>query len=153
MNMQFIVIDKLQEKPVIHHKNSRRHKQNINDELYNETEIVWHLYKYIGPLDNSFQFSMHMPSEQLNPVLINEYIAKDLNTGLLFTFEYTPGEGDNLYIEREYVRVETRNKLRQGTWGYLSFIYKEGKWKADVYIDNHNKELIKSGIVQADQIR
>lgn len=106
---------------VIHNKNSRRHKKNP---LINSDNIYkWTLYKYVGLHDWSMEGMLYLPSDKLGEDLTTEILLTELNNETCFDFEYQPNEGDNLVI---YIDGES-------VYSFLSFIYRNGQWKAESY--------------------
>lgn len=113
---------------IIHNKNSRRHKK---DRLLNSDKIYkWTLYKYVGLKDWTMEGMLYPPSDKLGEYLTREILITGLNNETCFDFEYKPNEGDNLVI---YIDGES-------IYSFLSFIYRNGQWKADCYDDFIDKK-------------
>lgn len=107
--------------PVIHNKNSRRHKKNKILDI--SDAYKWTLYKYIGTKDLGMEGLLYMPSDKLGEYLTNEMMLSALNNEMCFDFDYQANEGDNLVIYH----------TERGSYNFLSFIYKNQKWKVDSY--------------------
>ncbi|WP_326982953.1 hypothetical protein VUJ46_22865 [Chryseobacterium sp. MYb264] len=97
---------------------------------------IWHLWKHIGvDKSNSMIGQYIFPTEDIGNGLNAEWITLNLNCENCFDFEYTPTEGDNLYITQN---VELSF--------YISFIFKNGEWTADHYSPFSDiTELISTG--------
>ena len=106
---------------IIHNKNSRRKKK---DRLLNSDNIYkWTLYKYVGLQDWTMDGMLYPPTDKLGEYLTNEILIMGLNNETCFDFEYNPNEGDNLVIYTD----------EKSIYSFLSFIYRNGQWKADSY--------------------
>lgn len=62
------------------------------------------------------------PEDDLGNGLNAEWVALNLNVENCFDFDYTPSEGDNLFITQN---IELSP--------YISFIFKKGEWIIDHY--------------------
>ncbi|MEC4048912.1 hypothetical protein OX284_005700 [Flavobacterium sp. SUN046] len=141
-------------KPIIHHKNSRRHKTKIilSKEECEETKITWRLRKYIRPKTNDgFDFTPMSASDRLSDEMTTEKIVKFLNDIFVFDFEYEPNENDEIRMEIQYVIENINGKFRRPYINYfVSFLYDGEKWivnKGFDHIHNHYEEF-KEGIVK-----
>jgi hypothetical protein len=112
---------------IIHYKNSKRHKKN---RLLNPENIYkWTLYRYVGLKDSAMEGLLYPPSYKLGEYLTNEIVLTGINNETCFDFEYKPNEGDNLVI---YIDAESVS--------FMSFIYRNGQWKAASYDGFIDKE-------------
>lgn len=83
---------------------------------------IWRLFTYKGE-SKSIEMGRYMvPADDIGQGLDAEWIALNLNHGNCFDFDYTPKEGDNLFI--------TQNQIMAP---YISFIYTKAKWVTDHY--------------------
>lgn len=89
--------------------------------------------KYLGEKDDMMMGEIVMPVESLGGEMTSEYMLQQLNSNNLFDFEYSPSEGDNLEIRKEYIYKSLRGQSRPDLYDYLSFIYRKGKWVEDHY--------------------
>lgn len=77
------------------------------------------------------------PSDNIGNGLNAEWIALNLNVENCFDFDYTPCEGDNLFITQN---VELAP--------YISFIFRKGEWTIEHYDPFTNRiEVIDEGKV------
>jgi len=108
-----------QEKPVIHNKNSRRHKKTplSEDNLYQ-----WSLAAFVGTFESMMEGMFEIPSKDIGKGLTAEWVLLNLNDRNCFDFEYIPQEGDALVIRKPQTYVF-----------FLSFVYKNGVWTEDFY--------------------
>lgn len=84
----------------------------------------WVLYEYMGSEDSGMMGLLNMPSEKLGSSLTEEFVLSQINSEDCYDFDYKPKEGDNLQINFQ------RNKY----WTeFMSFIYRNDKWEADMY--------------------
>ncbi len=120
---------------IVHNKKSRRNKDAAGSL---PKEYVWRLDRYITTVDNGMIGSMIMPRENLGDGLTEEWVLMHLNLENCFDFDYLPEEGDILTIN-----------LSGDGYSYMSFIFKQEKWVADIYIDfgtvleEHNRGVVK----------
>lgn len=136
-------------KPIVHYKNSRRHKTVWDRNKYEEKKVVWSLHKYVEKKVDDGIWQYRGSSEELNKELTAAKFVEELNTENLFDFEYLPEEKDYLHIRIEYVNEEIKSRSRPYIDAYISFIFKKGKWtinKGYEHIHNTYKEF-KEGIV------
>ena len=70
---------------------------------YQKTHFIWTLYKFIGKKDNLKMGDMVMPAEKMDEELTSKYIFQQLNAENHFDVEYSPSEGHNLQIRKEYI--------------------------------------------------
>ena len=141
-------------KPIIHHKNSRRHKTKIvlSKEECEETKITWRLRKYIRPKTNDgFDFTPMSASDRLSDEITTEKIVKFLNDNVFFDFEYEPNENDEIRMEIQYVIENLNGKYRRPYINcFVSFLYADEKWIVNNGFDHiHNfYEEFKEGILK-----
>jgi hypothetical protein len=102
---------------IVHHKNSRKLKNKARN------EFTWTLKKYIGDIHFPMEGMITFPLDALSDDLTTEKMLVDLNARNCFDFDYLPKDGDYLQIFAPH-RYERE---------FLSFIYREGEWKADYY--------------------
>lgn len=92
-----------------------------NDEI--PIIYIWHLFRYIGKDEINSEIGQYMfPEDDLGNGLNAEWVALNLNVENCFDFDYTPSEGDNLFITQN---IELSP--------YISFIFKKGEWIIDHY--------------------
>ena len=121
----------------------------LNTTEYEKTYFVWTLYKYLGQTDGYMMGEMIMPVESLNEELTTTYLTQQLNSENRFDFEYTPKEGDNLQIKEEYTYKAIKANSRPELYDYMSFIYRNGTWKEEVYnIFSDRIRMFKNGKIQ-----
>lgn len=100
---------------------------------YAKSHFIWTLYKYLGKKNDLMVGEIVMPVENLGEKMTSEYLLQQLNSKNRFDFEYSPSEGDNLEIRKEYVYKNLREQHRPDLYDYLSFILRKGKWVEDYY--------------------
>lgn len=92
---------------------------------------------------------MILPLESLEENFTSESILQQLHSGNRFDFEYAPSEGDNLEIRKEYLYKRIKGIPRPVLYGYMSFIYRNGKWEEEVYdVFSDKIRKFKMGIVE-----
>ncbi|XZF14659.1 hypothetical protein ACTHGU_00835 [Chitinophagaceae bacterium MMS25-I14] len=101
---------------IIHHKNSRKHKNGADGML---PHFTWHLYRYTGTFSSGLDGMLMMPEHSLGTVFTDEEVQQELNSRQCFDFDYQPGEGDNLRV------MMVQNKTRSS---FFSFIFRNGQW-------------------------
>ncbi|MFL9833093.1 hypothetical protein [Chryseobacterium terrae] len=97
---------------------------------------IWHLWRFKG-INTECEMLGHylFPNDDIGNGLNAEWIALNLNVENCFDFNYSPTEGDCLYITQN---VEMSP--------YISFIFKNGEWIADHYDPFSDiTELVSSG--------
>lgn len=136
-------------KPVIHYKNSRRHKTIWDRNKYEEKKFVWSLSKFVEERLDDGIWQYRGSSKELNKELTAAKFVEELNTENLFDFEYLPEEKDYLHIRIEYVNEEIKGRSRPYIDAYISFIFKEGKWTINKGFDARNNVYMdfKEGII------
>lgn len=108
-------------------------KERPNLEEYEKKNFIWTLYRYMGEKESSTVGEMVMPVEDIDDQLSAGKILHQLNSKKPFDFKYTPSEGDNLQIRQEYVYKSIRAISRPDLYDYMSFIYRNGTWKEEIY--------------------
>jgi hypothetical protein len=83
---------------------------------------IWQLFTYVGKSKQVEMGRYQLPGDDLGNGLNAEWIALNLNDAPCFDFDYTPQEGDNLFI---------RQNVAMGP--YISFIHTNGVWVLDNY--------------------
>jgi hypothetical protein len=83
---------------------------------------IWMLFTYKCKSEEVEMGRYMPPIDDIGAGLDAEWIALNLNHGNCFDFEYTPNEGDNLFI--------TQNQIMAP---YISFIYTNAQWVTDNY--------------------
>ena len=79
-----------------------------------------------------------LPAGDIGNGLDAEWIALNLNLENCFDFDYTPEEGDNLFIQTNEIAS-----------AYISFIFKNDQWIIDVYDPfTWNTKHIVDGIIK-----
>ena len=105
------------DKPVIHHKKSRRHLKKREGQPL-EKQFTWQLLRYEKSFESGEVGRVIMPSYSIGSGLSDEYVCDKLNSENCFDFDFTPQQKDNLRIWEEDERA-----------GYLSFYFDGGLWK------------------------
>ncbi len=126
--VHFCTCASLSKKPLPHGD-----KAKVDKAEYEKTQYIWTLYKYLGEKDDLMMGEIVMPVESLGGEMTSEYLLQQLNSNNRFDFEYSPSEGDNLEVRKEYVYRSLREQHRPELYDYLSFIYRKGKWVEDYY--------------------
>lgn len=98
---------------------------------------IWRLFRYLGEEEELMLGRYLFPSDDIGNGLNAEWIALNLNVENCFDFDYTPCEGDNLFITQN---VELAP--------YISFIFRNGEWTIEHYDPFTNRiEVIDEGKV------
>ena len=113
----FILCSCFKDRPVIHHKNSRRHKKKRAGEPQVK-QYNWHLLRYEGTFDSGEVGRVIMPSHSIGNGLTDEFVQEKLNSGNCFDFDFVPREKDSLMIQEDGVQSP-----------YLGFYFKNGRWE------------------------
>lgn len=100
---------------------------------YEKTHFIWTLYKYLGEKDSLMMGDMIMPVQSLNEEMTSNFLIEQLNSGNRFDFDYSPSEGDNLQVRKEYIYKSIKGIPRPDLYDYISFIHRNGKWQEDYY--------------------
>ncbi len=100
---------------------------------YEKTHYIWTLYKYLGEKDDMMMGEIVLPVESLGGEMTSEYLLQQLNSNNRFDFEYSPSEGDNLEVRKEYIYKSLSGQQRPDLYDYMSCIYRNGKWEQDYY--------------------
>ncbi|WP_300486006.1 hypothetical protein [Flavobacterium sp.] len=99
---------------------------------------IWQLFRFVEEYKDCAMLGRYItPSDSIGNGLDAEWIALNLNCENCFDFDYTPQEGDNLFIQQNVILGP-----------YISFIFKNGEW----IIDHHDPfsiviESVKKGVV------
>ncbi|TAF66296.1 MAG: hypothetical protein EAZ55_06640 [Cytophagales bacterium] len=109
-----------EKKPIVHNKNSRRHKKQIQESDKKQV-YRWTLLGYVGRRETDLEGECQIPSEEIGAGLEKEWVLLNLNEGNCFDFDYTPQEGDNLVLRSNH------------SFKFLSFIYRNNAWYCDFY--------------------
>lgn len=84
---------------------------------------MWRLFRHIGKKKDWLEVGRYMlPTNDIGQGLNAEWIALNLNVENCFDFDYTPQEGDNLFITTNVILGP-----------YISFIYRNNEWICDHY--------------------
>lgn len=84
---------------------------------------IWHLFRYKEQQTELFMIGRYLfPTDDIGNGLNAEWVALNLNVEDCFDFDYTPQEGDNLFITQNVEMAP-----------YLSFIFRKGEWTEDHY--------------------
>ena len=122
------------ESPIIHNKRSRKNKHLALKQSY-----IWSLCKFLKTDFSTDEFgSVQKPSFDIGNGLNIDSVLTKINSTNSFEFDYSPNDGDNLKIFEK-----RKNELTP----YLSFIYKNNKWKSDYYGFYDYTELIVRGVI------
>lgn len=128
-----------------------RDDENFDVAEYEKTLYIWSLYHYRGKKESLMMGDIIMPVESLGRDLIAENLLKELNSRNCFDFDYSPTAGDNFQIREEYIYKSIKGKHRKELYDYMSFIFRKGKWKEDVYnVFDDKTRKFKKGKVKFD---
>lgn len=100
---------------------------------------IWRLFRFVEAYKDCAMLGHYiMPSDSIGNGLDAEWIALNLNCENCFDFDYSPQEGDNLFIQQNVILGP-----------YISFVFKSGQW----IIDHHDPfaiaiESVKDGIIK-----
>lgn len=84
---------------------------------------IWRLFRYIGEDEKNSMIGIYkLPTDNIGNGLDEDWIALNLNVENCFDFDYTPNEGDNIYITQNYPFAP-----------YISFIFKNNEWIVEHY--------------------
>jgi len=83
---------------------------------------IWRLYRLIQKTHPRMLGKFMTPSNDIGEGLNAEWIAQKLNEENCFDFNYQPGEGDYLKIQRNEIGSP-----------FISFAFKKGKWQVEHY--------------------
>ncbi|MCU0392538.1 MAG: hypothetical protein MUE81_15605 [Thermoflexibacter sp.] len=124
---------------IIHNKNSRRHKRELNNapELY-----LWSVCEFLGYLDPDemlMEVQPALPSKDIGEGLTEEWVLLYMIDNQCFNFDYTPKDGDYLVI---------RNSKK---YKFLSFIFRNGAWETGFYYPRSILKLIANGEVRKNE--
>lgn len=113
----------------------------------------WTLDRYLGSEWAGMDGMIFMPSNKLTEELTEDLFLKELNENKCFDFEYAPSEGDNLMFQLKYTLGRRGKQLKKNTRGaFVSFIFKDEKWIADIYNCFYDKtETMKEGVVKINR--
>ena len=143
-NLHFCTCASVSKKPL-----SKGDNEEVDISEYDKTRFIWTLYKFLGEKDDLMMGDMILPVESMGEGLTSDFILQQLNSKKLFDFEYSPSEGDNLEIRKEYLYKSFRGQHRPDLYDYLSFIYRKGEWVEDYYdFFTDKKRPIKKGKVE-----
>ena len=84
--------------------------------------FIWRLFKLKSKNDNNEIGRYMLPSGDIGNGLDAEWIALNLNLENCFDFDYTPEEGDNLFIQTNEIAS-----------AYISFIFTNNQWIIEHY--------------------
>lgn len=133
---------------IIHNQNSRRNKVKLTKEIYEKTEIIWSLRKYISPkIYDGIDWQHQSSSENLNNGISAIQLLEKFNTNKTLN-EFNLQKNDLLIISMRYIIEEKNKKTRPFIGKYISFIFDE-KWLINSgfeHIDNNYQDY-KSGIL------
>lgn len=141
-------------KPIIHNKNSRRHKTKIvlSRTEYEEIKITWQLRKFIKISEpDGVEWFYQSSAQELTNGITTKEIVTLLNQKNVFDFPYEPNQNDVLIIKLEYVIQSIKNKYtRPYIDQYISFLYNDGLWKINEGYDSIDfiLEDYKEGIIE-----
>jgi hypothetical protein len=100
--------------------------------------FIWRLFKLKSKNNNNEIGRYMLPAGDIGNGLDAEWIALNLNLENCFDFDYTPEEGDNLFIQTNEIAS-----------AYISFIFKNDQWIIDVYDPfTWNTKHIVDGIIK-----
>ena len=84
---------------------------------------IWRLFRHVREKKDLYEIGKYIvPSNDIGKGLNAEWVALNLNVENCFDFDYTPREGDNLFIQRNEILGK-----------YISFIFKNKEWVIDHY--------------------
>jgi hypothetical protein len=103
-------------------------------------EFTWKLYSYPDKTKKPRRYlvgKIALPIEKQTVHLDAATIAKQMNAGNCFDFDYVPGEFDTLYIRS----VKDSHHI-------IHLRFNDGKWKENPPAVFGNRELLQEGIVK-----
>ena len=116
---------------------------------YERTHYLWSLYRYIGGKESLTMGQMILPVESLGENLTSENLLNLLHSGNNFDFDYSPTEGDNLQIRKEYVYQSITGSQRADLYDFMSF-NRDSEWKEEVYdVFSDKIRKFKTGIIKS----
>ncbi len=133
--------------------NSRPFKKSFNYVEYEKFKIHWIINKYVGQApDRSFTFFSQQTKE--NDYVIPEIslmtVLNHINNLTNFDNEYSPEEGDELKIYRDYYYKEIKELKRPYLdFHTISLIYKNNEWiKGNYTFDIDETKFYLRGIIK-----
>lgn len=105
------------------------------DETDLSIKYIWELKSIVNKGRNAIGKFAH-PSFELDDKINEEKMAKALNEGNCFDFDYIPNENDQLQL---------RFNKNLNNDKFISFIFKEGKWKPGKWMHAVKRETKKIG--------
>ena len=97
--------------------------------------FYWTLADYLGHQEKFLIGMTSIPGNVIGTSLTNDFVISQLNNRNCFDFDYTPKEGENLMISEQSDRLDRE---------YLSFIFRDGKWKIGSYNSFIEKTEVKN---------
>jgi hypothetical protein len=127
----------------------QEHNHNVNDKLIKKSNkknadipliYIWRLFRFVEEYTTVEMVGRYiLPSDDIGNGLNAEWIALNLNLENCFDFDYTPAEGDNIFIQQN---------VNMGS--YLCFIFTNGEWITEHHSPMTTQiEHIKDGLVRA----
>lgn len=136
----------IEQKEIIHNKNSRKNKIKLSSEEYLETLITWSLSKYKGKMEyNGIEWQYQSSGRKLSNGISYETILPIINSNNIFE-NYLLEENDILKIRLKYKYPEKHSKSRPYINNFISFIY-DKEWRLNKAFEHaHNSyEIIAEG--------
>ena len=126
--------------PVIHNKNSRRHKKRTSGQK--AEELKWRLLRYVKTEYSGALGHIAMPLDDLGNGLTEQYVLQKINSENCFDFDYTPHEKDSLAIQ-----------VGEQWDRYLAFTFEDGQWRIGIGFDAFNDVMEDLGTGKIKLIR
>lgn len=119
-------------------ENGKPFKPRSKKEADIPVQFIWRLFRLKSPNTDSVLGLYKLPAEDIGHGLNAEWIVLNLNEKNCFDFDYTPEEGDNLFIQTN----ETGSP-------YISFVFTKNQWTIEHYDPfNWNTEHIRDGLIK-----
>lgn len=137
------------DRKVIHNKNSRKNTIKLTKSQYEETFTLWRLSRFLKMEEYSeIDFQLRSSSSKLSNGLSFEPILSLLNSKAVFK-NYQPKEKDSLSIWLEYKHADINKKIRPYIGSYMSFIYSH-EWTLNSGFDHiyHDYETLWEGEIK-----
>ena len=115
---------------VVPNKNSRRNSQKLSRAEYEETQLMWRFFRFLGPAQEEEMDGFRQgAANELANGLSSEFFLSALNR-LDSLNGYYPEQQDCLYINLHYRHPEKHKKSRPYIGAYLAFIFDQ-QWKIE----------------------
>jgi hypothetical protein len=115
---------------------------------YHKTEYYWYIMRNTpGTEPENEKVTFKMPCEELNEWITNNSILQIINTEPVFA-GIDLEEGDNLRVAERYIYNDISNVSRKPEAGYLSFLFNNKNWIADVCFFYGDYVIVDEGYIE-----